>query len=125
MAAPAAKALARPMISAGFEVADGGAALLDLSGAPERAADVRQRYATVVGLLAADAPVPPDAEALDAVVRLPDAATDLPQLLRSLIRAAEDRSVLQRQAGALAAPVDALRAPSAGGAADRLLAQLG
>jgi len=112
------------MISAGFEVADGGAALLDLSGAPERAADVRQRYATVVGLLAADAPVPPDAEALDAVVRLPDAATDLPQLLRSLIRAAEDRSVLQRQADDLAALVDVTGALAAGGDPERLLAQV-
>ena len=94
--------------------------MIDLSGAFERLGDVRRRYAPVVGVLAGDAGVPADAE-LDAVVRLPHAATDLPHLLRTLIRAVEDRSALQRQADDLSALVDVAGALAAGGDPERLL----
>jgi len=52
---------------------------------------------------------------LDGLVRLPHVATDLPPLLRTLIRAAEDRSELQRQADDLSALVDVTGALASGG----------
>jgi len=121
---PAAQALAGPLVAAGFEIADGGGALVDLAAAPERIADVRRRYAPVVGVLAAGAATPPEADLLDAVVRLPHVAGDLTQLLRRLVQATEDRSALQRQADDLTALVDVTGALAAGGDPDRLLAQV-
>jgi PAS domain S-box-containing protein len=112
------------MAAAGFELADGGAAVIDLSGIPERVADVRQRYGPVVGLLSAVGEAPADADLLDGIVRLPHAGADLPNLLSSLIRAADERSVLQRQADDLAALVDVTGALAAGGDPERLLARV-
>jgi PAS domain S-box-containing protein len=97
---PAAQELGVDLAAAGFELADGGGAIVDLAAAAERVPEIRQRYAPVVGLIAQDANPPPGAdwEAVDALIRLPHAASDLPPLLRTLIRAAEDRGELQRQA---------------------------
>jgi PAS domain S-box-containing protein len=117
---PAAQALAAKLAAAGFELAEGGAAVIDLSGARDRLADVRRRYAPVVGLLAQDAP-DGDAEWLDGLVRLPNAATDLPPLLRTLSRAAADRSELLRRADDLSALVELTGALAAGGDPERLL----
>ncbi|MGZ6125531.1 MAG: PAS domain S-box protein, partial [Myxococcales bacterium] len=117
---PAAQALAGRLAAAGFELAEGGAAVIDLSAARDRLADVRRRYAPVVGLLADDE-VDGDAEALDGLVRLAHAATDLPPLLRTLIRAAADRGELQRRADDLSALVDLTGALAAGGAPESLL----
>ena len=95
--------------------------MIDLSGSPERLADVRRRYAPVVGVLAEDAELPAAAELLDGLVRFPHAATDLPHLLRTLTRAVEDRSALKRQADDLSALVDVTGALAAGGDPERLL----
>src|SRR2546421_12043918 len=84
------------MVAAGFDLADGGAAVVDVEGARETIADVRHRYAPVVGVLSGDAPFSAEASALDALVRLPYGATDLPPLLRTLIRAADDRGELSQ-----------------------------
>ena len=121
---PAAQALAGQMAAAGFELADGGAALIDLSGSPERLDEARRRYAPVVGVLAESAAVAPGVDWLDGLVRLPHASTDLPPLLRTLIRAAQDRSELQRQADDLSALVDVTGALAAGGDPERLLAHV-
>jgi PAS domain S-box-containing protein len=112
------------MAAAGFELADGGAAVIDIHGLPERLAEVRARYAPVVGLLAEDQAVTPEAELLDGLVRLPHVATDLAPLLHTLIRAAQDRSELQRQADDLSALVDVTGALASGGAPERLLAHV-
>lgn len=117
---PAAQALAGKLAQAGFELAEGGAAVIDLSSSRDRLADVRRRYSPVVGLLAQDAP-DGDAELLDGLVRLPNAATDLPPLLRTLGRAAADRAELQRRADDLSALVELTSALAAGGDPERLL----
>jgi PAS domain S-box-containing protein len=117
---PAAQALAVKLAAAGFELAGGGAAVIDLSGARDQLAEARRRHAPVVGLLADDA-ADGDAESLDGLVRLVHAATDLPPLLRTLIRAAADRGELQRRAADLSALVDLTGALAAGGDPDRLL----
>ena len=93
---PAAQALAAQMVAAGFDLADGGAAVVDVESAQETIADVRHRYGPVVGVLTGDAPLSAEASALDALVRLPYGATDLPPLLRTLIRAADDRGELSQ-----------------------------
>ena len=102
---PAAQGLGDHLAASGFELADGGAAIVDLELAADRVTDVRQRYAPVVGLLSRDGHPPAGSgwEALDGLIRLPHAATDLPPLLRTLIRAVEDRRELERQATRLAA----------------------
>ncbi|HYY51263.1 MAG TPA: PAS domain S-box protein, partial [Myxococcales bacterium] len=120
---PAAQALSAQMIAAGFDLADGGAALIDVAASLAKVPEVRRRYAPVVGILDGDSPAQ-QAETLDAVVRAPSAAADLPRLLRTLIRAAEDRDELQRQADDLAALVDVTAALAAGGDPDRLVAQV-
>jgi PAS domain S-box-containing protein len=120
----AAQALAGQMVAAGFELADGGAAVIDLSESAERLPDVRRRYAPVVGVIAEGESVAAEAELLDGLVRVPHVATDLPPLLRTLIRAAEDRSELQRQADDLAALVDLTGALASGGDPERLLAHV-
>jgi len=93
---PAALALAPLLAAAGFDLSDGGAAVIDLPAAAGQLAEVRRQYAPVVGVLADGAAPGPDAEALDGLVRLGNAVMDLPPLLRSLIRVARDRSELQR-----------------------------
>jgi len=120
---PAAQALAARLTAAGFDIGEGGAAVIDLSGARDRLAEVRQRYAPVVGLLA-DADAEGDAELLEGLVRVPHAATDLPGLLRTLIRAAADRSELQRRADDLSALAELTGALAAGGDPERLLAHV-
>lgn len=117
---PAAQALAGSLTAAGFELADGGAAVIDLSGARDQLAEARRRHALLVGLLADDA-ADGCAESLDGLVRLTHAATDLPSLLRTLIRAAADRTELQRRADDLSALVDLTGALAAGGDPERLL----
>jgi PAS domain S-box-containing protein len=112
------------MTCAGFDVGDGGAAVIDLCGAPQRLQDVRQRYAPVVGVIEEAAAVVPEAELLDGMVRSPHVKTDLPPLLRTLIRAAQDRCELQRQADDLSALVDLTGALAAGGDPERLLAHV-
>ena len=112
------------MAAAGFELADGGAAVIDIRNLPERLAEVRARYAPVVGLLAEDQAVTPEAELLDGLLRLPHVATDLPPLLHTLIRAAQDRGELQRQADDLSALVDVTGALASGGDPERLLAHV-
>ncbi|HXL40708.1 MAG TPA: hypothetical protein VN928_09155, partial [Myxococcales bacterium] len=109
------------MAAAGFELAEGGAAVIDIRGRPERLAEVRARYAPVVGLLAEGQAVTPEAELLDGLVRLPHVATDLLPLLHTLVRAAQDRSELQRQADDLSALVDVTGALASGGDPERLL----
>ncbi len=84
------------MAAAGFDLADGGAAVIDVEGAQATIAQVRLRYAPVVGVLSGDAPLSAEASGLDALVRLPYGATDLPPLLRTLIRAADDRGELSQ-----------------------------
>ena len=120
---PAAQALAPQLSAAGFELADGGAAVIDLSVARERLAEVRLRHAPVVGILGPES-ANGDAELLDGLVRLPHAATDLPPLLRTLIRAAHDRAELKRRADDLSALVDLTGALAAGGNPERLLAHV-
>jgi signal transduction histidine kinase len=91
---PAALGLGGPLAAAGFELADGGAAVIDLAAAADRVPDVRRRYQPVIGLVPGDG-APPAAsgwETLDAVIRLRNAATDLPPLLRTLIRAEREVS---------------------------------
>ncbi len=121
---PAAQALADEMTCAGFDVGDGGAAVIDLCVASQRLKDVRQRYAPVVGVVEESAAVAPEAELLDGMVRAPHVKTDLTPLLRTLIRAAEDRCELQRQADDLSALVDVTGALAAGGDPERLLAHV-
>ena len=120
---PAAQALAARLTAAGFDIGEGGAAVIDLSGARDRLAEIRQRYAPVVGLLA-DGDADGDAELLEGLVRVPHAATDLPGLLRTLIRAAADRSELLRRADDLSALADLTGALAAGGDPERLLAHV-
>jgi PAS domain S-box-containing protein len=120
---PAAQALAAQMASAGFDVGDGGAAVIDLCGAPQRLEDVRRRYSPVIGVVDETAAVP-EAELLDGMVRSPHVATDVTPLLRTLVRAAEDRCELQRQADDLSALVDVTGALAAGGDPEQLLAHV-
>ena len=94
---PAALALAPRLVAAGFDLGEGGAAVIDLSGAASQLGEVRRRYTPVVGVLADGAVPGPDADALDGLVRLPYAGTDLPPLLRALIRGARDRGELQSE----------------------------
>src|SRR5256712_3198763 len=92
----AALARAPQLAAGGFDLADGGGAGIDRPAAAGQLVEVRRRYAPVVGVLADGAAPGPDAEALDGLVRLGNAAVDLPPLLRTLIRAARDRSELER-----------------------------
>ncbi len=121
---PAAQALAAHLASAGFELADGGAAVIDLGCARDRLPEVRRRCAPVVGILPADAGGHGDAESLDGWVRVPHAATDLPPLLRALIRATADRAELQRRGDDLSALVELTGALAAGGQPERLLSHV-
>ena len=67
----------RRLTAAGFEFGEGGAAVIDSSGARDRLAEVRQRYSPVVGLLA-DADPDGDGSSSTAWFVVPHAATDLP-----------------------------------------------
>ena len=98
---PAAAALEAQLRAQGFVPAGDGraAAVIDLS-APDRddlIALARQLYAPLVGIVAEGAPADRSCDELDGFVRAPHAATDLPRLLSSLIRATRDRDELLRQ----------------------------
>jgi PAS domain S-box-containing protein len=93
---PAAEALSARMVAAGFDLGDGGAAVVDVEAAQGSIAGARARYSPIVGILGERESVSAEASALDALVRLPHAAADLPPLLRTLIRAADDRGELSQ-----------------------------
>jgi PAS domain S-box-containing protein len=121
---PAARALGPQLAAAGFDLAEGGAAVIDLPAAASQLVEIRRRYAPVVGVVADQASPGPDAEALDGLVRLPDGVADLPPLLRTLIRAAHDRDDLQRQADDLSALIDLTATLAAGGDPERALSRV-
>ena len=76
-----------------------GAAVVDLAGPDREAlvASVRARFAPVVGILADGAPIDPLCEQLDGFVRASNAATDLPALLRLLVRQGSQRLAAERE----------------------------
>jgi PAS domain S-box-containing protein len=77
----------------------------------------------LIGLLPAEAQ-PPQGLRLDALVRAPSAATDLPPLLRTLARAARDRLELAQEAADLNALALMTAALAEGGEPERLLAHV-
>ena len=98
---PAAAALEAPLRAAGFAPADTGraAAIIDLA-APDRTrlvALARQLYSSLIGILPEGSPVDRLCAELDGFVRAPHAASDLPALLRTHLRATRDRDELLRQ----------------------------
>jgi len=81
--------------------------VIDLCAARSQLADVRRRYAPVVGVLPDGEAPGSEAEALDGLVRLRNADADLPPLLRTLIRAARDREELRKTKEFLERLIDA------------------
>ena len=110
---PAAQALSGDLVRQGFVIGDGGAAVVDLS-APGPA----DGCWPVIGL-AADGVG--SGAFVDAVARDP---LDVPLLLRTLIRAGEDRDELARQTEDLSALVEVTSALAAGGDPEQLLARV-
>jgi PAS domain S-box-containing protein len=119
---PAAQALADALAQAGFQIAEGGAAVVDLlaQGALQAA---RKAHAPIVGL--AGEPHESGTEAgVDAIVRTLHASSDLPTLLRALVRAQEDRAELLRQGEDLAALAELLGSLTSAGDPEPLLAKV-
>jgi PAS domain S-box-containing protein len=124
---PAAQALAAQLAQAGFELdasgEAGAAAVVDLSGpeAGERLALARKTCSPLVGLLENGATL---ADAVDGAVRIAHAAHDLPPLLRTLIRSAQDREELLRRTEDLSVLVEVTAALAAGGDPEPVLAHV-
>ncbi len=114
------------MASAGFELGEGGAAVIDLGAADveTRLVLCRQLYTPVIGILPATADSAHIADAVDGIVRAPHAAQDLPALIRSLVRTARDRDEMLRETEDLAALVEMTAALVTGGDPEPLLAQV-
>jgi len=123
---PAAQALATDLIAAGFELGEGGAAVVDLgSGDVETRLELaRQLYAPLVGILPASSSSRAFADAVDGIVRKLYAAQDLPALIRSLVRAARDRDEMVRETEDLAALVEMTASLVTGGDPEELLSQV-
>jgi PAS domain S-box-containing protein len=123
---PAAQALAADLAAAGFELGEGGAAVVDLgAGDVETRLDLaRQLYAPLVGILPVTASSAAFAGAVDGFVREPYAAQDLPVLIRALVRAARDRDEMVQETEDLAALVEMTAALVTGGDPEHLLTQV-
>lgn len=119
---PAAQALAEVLSRAGFQIGEGGAAVVDLlaDGALETA---RRAHAPIVAL-AGEARLAAIGPGVDAVVCAVHASTDLPVLLRALVRAQEDRAELLRQGEDVAALAELFASLTSAGDPEPLLAKV-
>lgn len=118
---PAAQTLAGVLAQAGFQLAEGGAAVVDLLAEGALLA-ARRLHAPIVGL-AGESHDSGTEVGVDAIVRTLHAASDLPTLLRALVRAQEDRAELLRQGEDLSVLAELLGSISSAGNPEPLLAK--